>query len=89
MQKIKIYYLFFAFISIKSLFILSKPHSKKSEWELLELWIAEWLNKKLLLLVNNNFKNDYYLIYWLNTEVIYYKNITEIDKLLTNYLIWK
>jgi len=64
-------------------------YSKKSEWELLELWIAEWLDKKILLLINNEYKNDYYLIYWLNTEVLYYENIEEINGLLTNYLKWK
>lgn len=64
-------------------------YNKKSEWELLELWIAEALNKKILLLVKNEVKENYSLIYWLNCDILYYNDNSEIDILLTNYLKWK
>ena len=61
-------------------------HSKKSEWQLIELWIAEWLNKKILFIINERFRDDYFLIYWLKSDVLYYKKIEEVDQLLTNYI---
>ena len=61
-------------------------HSKKSEWQLIELWIAEWLNKKILFIINERFRDDYFLIYWLKSNVLYYKKIEEVDQLLTNYI---
>lgn len=64
-------------------------YSKKSEWQLLELWIAKWLNKKILLLVNKKVKSNYFLIYWLNSKILYYENINEIEKILSNYFLWK
>lgn len=64
-------------------------YNEKSEWELLELWIAEALNKKILLLVKNEVKENYSLIYWLNCDILYYNDNSEIDILLTNYLKWK
>lgn len=64
-------------------------YTEKSEWELLELWIAEAMNKSILLLVNNKVKSNYSLIYWLNTDILYYDDISEIEKLLVNYLKWK
>ena len=64
-------------------------HSKKSEWQLIELWIAEWLEKKILFIINERFRDDYFLIYGLHSNVLYYKKIEEVDWLLTNYLEWK
>lgn len=64
-------------------------YEQKSEWELIELWIAEWFNKDILLLVNNKISSNFSLIYWLKTDIIYYDNINELEDLLTNYLIWK
>lgn len=61
-------------------------HSKKSEWQLIELWIAEWLDKKILLVVNEKFRDDYFLIYGLNIDTIYFKKIEDVDNLLTKYL---
>jgi hypothetical protein len=64
-------------------------NSEKSEWELLELWIAEWMNKKILLLVNEKYREKFFLIYWLNTSILYYREVKEINNLLTNFLSWK
>lgn len=64
-------------------------HSKKSEWQLIELWMAEWLEKKMLFIINERFRDDYFLIYWLKSNVLYYKKVEEVDWLLTNYLEWK
>ncbi|MDD2870726.1 MAG: hypothetical protein PHS49_01950 [Candidatus Gracilibacteria bacterium] len=61
-------------------------YNKKSEGELLELGIAEALNKKILLLVKNEVKENYSLIYGLNCDILYYNDNSEIDILLTNYL---
>lgn len=71
------------------LFIWFINSSQKSEWQLIELWIAEWYNKEILLLVNEEYKDDYFLIYWLNNKILYYKDIKEIKSLLDNYNKWK
>lgn len=64
-------------------------YTEKSEWELIELWLAKALDKRILLLVDNNVKSNYSLIYWLTTDIIYYDDISELKILLTKYLKWK
>lgn len=64
-------------------------HKEKSEWQMLELWIADWNWKKIVLLINNKFKNDYFLSFWLNCDIIYFDNIDNIENLINNYLKWK
>lgn len=64
-------------------------HTEKSEGQLLELWMSFALNKEILIIINNEFKNDFYLTYWLNWKILYFNNISEIKILITNYLKWK
>jgi hypothetical protein len=64
-------------------------HSEKSEWQLLELWMSYSIWKKILILIDKKYENDYFLTYWLKWDIIKYDNIEEIDNLLTNYLKWK
>ncbi len=40
-------------------------YKEKSEWQLLELWMAYSLNKKIKVLVNKNVKDNYFLLYGL------------------------
>lgn len=86
---IKLVKLFKQKIKKSNLVIWLINNIEKSEWELLELWLAEALNKKILLLVNNNIKPYYSLIYWLNADIIYYDDISDLEILLINYLKWK
>lgn len=58
-------------------------YPEKSEWQLLELWMAYALNKKILILINNSVKDKYYLVYWLG-KVINFKNLIDLKKLLNN-----
>jgi hypothetical protein len=64
-------------------------YAEKSEWELLELWLAKWMQKKIVLVVNKKVTVNYSLIYWLTKDILYYDNISELEELLTNYLKWK
>jgi len=54
-------------------------HKEKSEWQLLELGMAYALWKKIILLVNKKVKDNYYLIYWLNTKIIYFDKLEDLD----------
>ena len=58
-------------------------YPEKSEWQLLELWMAYALNKKILILINDSVKDKYYLVYWLG-KVINFKNLIDLKKLLNN-----
>jgi len=61
-------------------------HKKTSEWQLLELGIAWWLWKDILLLINNKVENNYYLTYWLPRKyLLEFKDTNDINYLLTNF----
>jgi hypothetical protein len=64
-------------------------HSEKSEWQLLELWMSYALWKKILILVNKECEDGYFLSYWLKWDIITYSDIKELKILLTKYLKWK
>jgi len=51
----------------------------KSEWQLLELWIAYSLWKKIILLVRNDIKEKYYLIYWATKNIYYFDKLEDLD----------
>ena len=53
-------------------------YPEKSEGQLLELGMAYCLGKKIKILINKEFKEHYYLVYWL-WEVIEFKSLEEID----------
>ena len=63
-------------------------HFEKSEWQLLELGMSFALDKEILILVNNKYKDNFYLSYWLNWKILYFNNVSEIKTLITNYLKW-
>ncbi len=68
-------YKFYEEIKNSDLFFCFINHKKKSEWQLLELWMAYSLWKKIILLINEKVKDDYYLIYWMADHVFYFKNL--------------
>ena len=49
-------------------------HHWKSEGMLQELGIAFWLEKKILVIVKNTVKNEYFLTYWLANKTIFFDN---------------
>lgn len=57
-------------------------YSWRSEWMMQELWIAYALDKKIILLVNNNVKDEYFLTYWLSTNTYFFDNKIDIIKSL-------
>ena len=59
-------------------------YSWVSEWMMQELWVAYGLNKKILLLVNKKYEDEYFLTYWVATNTIFFEDFSEVDKLL-NY----
>ncbi len=61
-------------------------HEKKSEWMLLELWIAFWLNKKVMILMNTQMQDEYYLSYWVSNNTILFDEFSEISQILHNQL---
>ena len=54
-------------------------HKDKSEWQLLELWMAYAMWKKIILLVNNKIKENHFLSFWLKAKIIYFNNLEEIN----------
>ncbi len=56
----------------------------RSEWILLELWIAFWLNKKILFLVNNKQKEEYFLSYWIAHNTLFFDDFSEIEWFIRN-----
>lgn len=65
-------------------------YSWQSEWMMQELWIAYWLKKKILTLINNNLEKEYFLTYWISNNTVFFKNFNEIEKLLQyNLPLWK
>lgn len=64
-------------------------HKDRSEWQLIELGITKGLWKKILLIIKDEVKDDYILIYWLNDDLIIFKDTDELNSLLTNYFTWK
>lgn len=68
------------------IFLCFINHAELSEWMLLELWIAYSLNKRIILLVNDSFKDEYFLSFQATTEIIYFDEIENLDlnKLIMN-----
>ena len=54
-------------------------HKEKSEGQLLELWMAYTMWKKIILLVNEKVKENYFLSFWLKSDIIYFYELKEID----------
>ena len=54
-------------------------HKEKSEGQLLELGMAYAKWKKIILLVNNKIKDNYFLSFWLNANIIYFDDLEKID----------
>lgn len=61
-------------------------YSWKSEWMLLELWIAHGLNKKIMFLLNQELDDEYYLTYWISNNTVLFNNFTDIESILKNEL---
>jgi hypothetical protein len=72
-------------IKKSEIFISFLNYKDKSEWQLLELWMAYSLWKKIILLVNNSVKDNYYLVFW-TTENIYF--FDELDNLDFKKILW-
>lgn len=71
---------------IKSDLVLSFiHHDQKSEWMLLELWIAYGNNIPIITLMNTQNEDDYYLTYGISDQTILYDSFEEINNLLTDY----
>ncbi len=65
--------LFFCFIN----------HKKPSEWQLMELAMAYAMNKKIILYVNDEVKDSYFLTYWVASHTFYFKNFKkDLKKIL-------
>ena len=54
-------------------------NKQKSEGQLLELWMAYAMWKKIILLVNEKVKENYFLSFWLKSDIIYFNELKEID----------
>lgn len=62
----------------------------KSEWMMEELWIAFWLDKKVMILMNTQFESQYYLSYWLSDNTVLFSEFSEIkDILFHNLPLWQ
>jgi hypothetical protein len=66
-------------IKKSDIFISFLNYWEKSEWQLMELWMAFSLWKRIILLVNNNIKDNYYLAYWTTTEIHFFNELENLD----------
>jgi hypothetical protein len=66
-------------IKKSDIFISFLNYWEKSEWQLMELWMAYSLWKKIILLVNNNAKDNYYLVFWTTKEIYYFNELQNLD----------
>jgi hypothetical protein len=66
-------------IKKSDIFISFLNYWEKSEWQLLELWMAYSLWKRIILLVNNNVKDNYFLAYWTTTEIHFFNELENLD----------
>ena len=66
-------------IKKSDIFISFLNYEDKSEWQLMELWMAYSLWKRIILLVNENIKDNYYLCYWISTEIHYFNELKDLD----------
>lgn len=64
-------------------------NSEKSEWQLIELGIAKWLWKKIIIFMNNKYKSNYYLIYWLSDDIYFFDKLSDLENLYFNNNLWK
>ena len=71
-------------IKSSDLFFCFINHKKPSEWQLLELWMAYSMNKQIILYVNEDIKDNYYLTYWMADYIFYFKNFKkDLKKILS------
>ena len=61
-------------------------YNQRSEGMMLELGVAYWWNKKILFIMNNNFKENYFLSYWITENSLFFDDFSEIEWLLKNTL---
>jgi hypothetical protein len=66
-------------IKNSDIFISFLNYKEKSEWQLMELWMAYSLWKKIILLININIKDNYYLSYWTTSEIYYFDKLENLD----------
>jgi len=53
-------------------------HNQKSEGQLLELWMAYSMWKKIILLVNEKVKENYFLSFWLKADIVYFDELESV-----------
>jgi hypothetical protein len=70
-------YKFYEEIKKSDIFFCFINHKEKSEWQLLELWMAYTLGKKIILLINEEVKDNYFLSYWTADHIFYFKNLVK------------
>jgi len=61
-------------------------YEQRSEGMMLELGVAYWWNKKILFIINNKFKENYFLSYWITDNSLFFDDFSEIEWLLKNKL---
>jgi len=66
-------------IKIADIFISFLNYKEKSEGQLMELGMAYALWKRIILLVNNKVKDNYYLAYWTTKEIYYFDSLQDLD----------
>ncbi len=67
--------------NIKScdIFISFLNYKKKSEWQLMELWMAYALWEEIILLVNREVKDNYYLAYWTTDKIFEFDKLQDLN----------
>ncbi len=67
--------------NIKScdIFISFLNYKEKSEGQLMELGIAYAFKKQIILFVNKQVKDNYYLVYWTTDKIFEFDNLQNLD----------
>lgn len=65
-------------------------YTGRSEGMMQELGIAYALGKKILIIMNKQMEDEYFLTYWMSSNSVFFQNIQEVEKLLEyNLPTWK
>jgi len=60
-------------------------HGWISEWMFYELWVADYLQKDIIVFINEKLKDKFWSIYWLTEDIIFFHDLVDFEKKFINF----